>query len=73
MGIKCGLLEDGLAIEGGHDLSGADFVSYGDHRIAMAFSIASLFLVGPSTIDDETCVDISCPEFYDLLDKISNE
>lgn len=73
MGIKCGLLEDGLAIEGGQDLSGADFVSYGDHRIAMAFSIASLFLVGPSTIDDETCVDISCPEFYDLLDKISNE
>ena len=73
MGIKCGLLEDGLAIEGGHDLSGADFVSYGDHRIAMAFSIASLFLVGPSTIDDEACIDISCPEFYDLLDKISNE
>jgi len=71
MGIKCGLLEDGLAIEGGRDLSGADFVSYGDHRIAMAFSIASLFLVGPSTIDDETCVDISCPEFYDLLDKIA--
>lgn len=71
MGIKCGLLEDGLAIEGGQDLSGTDFVSYGDHRIAMAFSIASLFLVGPSTIDDETCVDISCPEFYDLLDKIA--
>ncbi|MFH2050306.1 MAG: 3-phosphoshikimate 1-carboxyvinyltransferase [bacterium] len=71
MGIKCGLLEDGLAIEGGQDLSGADFVSYGDHRIAMAFSIASLFLIGPSTIDDETCVDISCPEFYDLLDKIT--
>jgi len=71
MGIKCGLLEDGLAIEGGQDLSGADFISYGDHRIAMAFSIASLFLIGPSSIDDETCVDISCPEFYDLLDKIS--
>ncbi len=71
MGIKCGLLEDGLAIEGKQDLSGADFVAYGDHRIAMAFSIASLFLIGPSTIDDESCVDISCPEFYDLLDKIT--
>lgn len=71
MGIKCGLLDDGLAIEGGQDLSGADFVSFGDHRIAMAFSIASLFLIGPSTIDDEGCVAVSCPEFYDILDKIS--
>ncbi len=71
MGIKCGLLEDGLAIEGGNELPGADFISFGDHRIAMAFSIASLFLVGPSTIDDDSVVGISCPEFYTLLDSIT--
>jgi 3-phosphoshikimate 1-carboxyvinyltransferase len=67
MGAKCGLLDDGLAIEGGKDFTGADFVSRADHRIAMAFSVASLFLIGPSTIDDAECVGISCPEFYDLL------
>ncbi len=71
MNVKCGLLEDGLAIEGGKDLSGADFQSFGDHRIAMAFSIAALFLVGPSTIDDDTAVSVSCPSFYNTLDSIT--
>jgi 3-phosphoshikimate 1-carboxyvinyltransferase len=70
MGVKCGQLEDGLAIEGGKDLSGADFLSYGDHRIVMAFSVAALFLVGPSTIDDDAVVEVSCPGFYNLLGKI---
>ena len=70
MGVKCGLLQDGLAVEGGKDLAGADFQSFGDHRIAMAFSIASLFLVGPSTIDNDAVVNVSCPTFYNLLDNI---
>lgn len=70
MGAKCGLLDDGLAIEGGKDFSGADFATFGDHRIAMAFSIASLFLVGPSTIDDDRVVNVSCPNFFDLLSGI---
>ncbi|MEE8578132.1 MAG: 3-phosphoshikimate 1-carboxyvinyltransferase, partial [candidate division Zixibacteria bacterium] len=70
MGVTCGLLPDGLAIEGRHDLSGGDFVSHGDHRIAMAFSIAAQFLDGPSTIDDADCVDVSCPSFYELLGKV---
>ncbi len=70
IGVKHGLLDDGIAIEGGKDYSGADLKSFGDHRIAMAFSIASLFLIGSSTIDDEACVNVSCPNFYDLLDKI---
>ncbi len=72
-GIKCGLLEDGLAIEGGTEFSGADFESYGDHRIAMAFSIAALFAVGPSTIDDASVVDISCPNFYELLSEVTQK
>jgi len=71
MGVKCGLLEDGLAVEGATELSGADFVSYGDHRIAMAFATAALFLSGPSTLDDESCIAVSCPEFFELQDKIA--
>lgn len=71
MGVKCGVLDDGLAIEGfAGDLNGSDFKAFGDHRIAMAFSIASLFLVGPSSIDDASVVDISCPQFYRLLNQI---
>jgi len=71
MGVKCGLLEDGLAIESQSELNGADFASFGDHRIAMAFSIAAMFCVGPSSIDNDTVVGISCPEFYDLLQQIA--
>ncbi|HWR81711.1 MAG TPA: 3-phosphoshikimate 1-carboxyvinyltransferase, partial [Candidatus Deferrimicrobium sp.] len=70
MGVKCGLLDDGLVIEGGKDFAGADFQSFGDHRIAMAFSIAALSLVGPSTIDHDDCVSVSCKPFYKLLDSI---
>jgi 3-phosphoshikimate 1-carboxyvinyltransferase len=70
MGVKCGVMEDGLAVEGRKDPVGADFASFGDHRIAMAFSIASLFLDGPSTIDDDSVVAVSCPDFYDILSKI---
>ncbi|MCH9024235.1 MAG: 3-phosphoshikimate 1-carboxyvinyltransferase, partial [candidate division Zixibacteria bacterium] len=69
-GAKCGLLDDGLAIEGGRELSGADFVGFGDHRIVMAFSIAALSLAGPSTIDDDSPASVSCPEFYEILEQI---
>jgi 3-phosphoshikimate 1-carboxyvinyltransferase len=71
MGVSCGLLEDGLAIEGKHDLSGADFRAFGDHRIAMAFSIAAMRLEGPSTLDDAPVVAVSCPEFFNLLESVT--
>jgi len=70
MAVSCGVLEDGLIIEGRKDPSGADFQAFGDHRIAMAFSIAALAAVGPSTIDNADVVDVSCPGFYDLLKQI---
>jgi 3-phosphoshikimate 1-carboxyvinyltransferase len=70
MGVRCGLLEDGLAIEGGGEHSGADFESFGDHRVAMAFSIAALFVDGPSSIDDDSSIAVSCPGFYNLLESI---
>ncbi|MBU0983669.1 MAG: 3-phosphoshikimate 1-carboxyvinyltransferase, partial [candidate division Zixibacteria bacterium] len=70
MGISCGLLDDGLAIEGKKELNGGDFSVFGDHRIAMAFSVAALVAVGPSTIDDDSVVDVSCPGFYELLQHV---
>ncbi len=71
LGCRCGLLDDGLAIEGGAELKGAELRCFGDHRIAMAFAIASMFVVGNSSLDDASVVAISCPEFFDLLDRIS--
>jgi 3-phosphoshikimate 1-carboxyvinyltransferase len=71
MGVSCGVLEDGLVIEGRQELSGADFRTLGDHRIAMAFSVASLFAVGPSSIDNADVVNVSCPGFYELLNRLA--
>jgi 3-phosphoshikimate 1-carboxyvinyltransferase len=39
--------------------------SYGDHRIAMAFTAAALSLSGKSSLDDPACVDVSFPEFFE--------
>lgn len=71
MGCKVGLLDDGLAIEGGTSLHGADIETFGDHRIAMAFSIAAMVAVGPTRLDDPDCVAISCPAFYELLASVA--
>ena len=72
MGAKVLPTADGMIINGGHPLSGATIDSHLDHRIAMAFAIASLVSEGVTTIKDAECVDISYPEFYSDLAKISN-
>lgn len=58
---------DGLEIQGGHPLHGAQVSSFGDHRIAMAFAIAGLFAEGETTVDDVDCVDTSYPGFHATL------
>jgi len=58
---------EGLDIEGPTPLAGCALDSYGDHRIAMAFSVAGLIASGETVIQDAGCADISFPGFYDLL------
>jgi 3-phosphoshikimate 1-carboxyvinyltransferase len=58
---------DGLSVSGPTKLQGATVDSYGDHRIAMAFSVAALVADGPTEILGADCVNISFPEFFELL------
>lgn len=58
---------DGLRIPGQQALRGAEVNSFGDHRIAMAFAIAGLFAVGPTTIRGSDSVEISFPGFFEAL------
>ncbi len=51
-------------------LKGADIDSFGDHRIAMAFSVAALMAEGETTINDADCADISFPGFFETLASI---
>jgi 3-phosphoshikimate 1-carboxyvinyltransferase len=54
---------DGLEITGG-PMRGGRAESFGDHRIAMALSIAAAFCEGPSEIRGCECVNKSYPGFY---------
>jgi 3-phosphoshikimate 1-carboxyvinyltransferase len=61
---------DGLSIFGPTILRGASIDSFGDHRIAMSFSVAALDADGATEIRGAECVDISFPEFYKLLHSV---
>lgn len=68
MGAHITATEDGMIIEGGYPLHGAEIDSHLDHRIAMSFAVAALASEGETTIKDADCVKISYPDFYkDLL------
>ncbi|MBE5907256.1 MAG: 3-phosphoshikimate 1-carboxyvinyltransferase [Lachnospiraceae bacterium] len=70
MGCNITPTEDGMIIQGGNALHGATIHTYLDHRIAMAFTVASLLTEEDVTLDHPECVTISYPEFYQDFQKI---
>jgi 3-phosphoshikimate 1-carboxyvinyltransferase len=70
MGASVEERPDGLRIEGKSRgrLRGAEIDPRGDHRMAMAFSVAALGAESDSTIRDSECVGISYPDFFEVLD-----
>jgi len=63
-------LSDGLIIKGKSKLKGGKVSSYGDHRIAMTFIVASLITEGPISIDDVDCISTSYPNFIEDFKKL---
>lgn len=61
---------DGFRV-GKSELKGARVESFGDHRIAMAFSVAGLFADGETEILNHECAAVSFPEFFDVLSEIT--
>jgi 3-phosphoshikimate 1-carboxyvinyltransferase len=70
MGAECEERPDGLRVSGGQALHGAEIDSGGDHRIAMAFSIAALRAQGESLIQGADSARISFPEFFTMLEGV---
>ncbi|MGA7890442.1 MAG: 3-phosphoshikimate 1-carboxyvinyltransferase [Candidatus Sulfotelmatobacter sp.] len=70
MGAEVEEREDGLKIPGGQSLHGAEIESFGDHRIAMAFSIAALRAQGETLIRGSECAAISYPAFFSALESL---
>ena len=71
MGAEVIEFEDGLDVPGGQQLHAAEINSGGDHRIAMAFSVAALRATGQTLIRGAESAAISFPEFFDLLDQVT--
>ncbi len=69
MGADITPAEDGFIIRGGRALHGCAVKSFKDHRIAMSMAVASLLADGETTLDDENCVAISYPSFFDDLSR----
>jgi 3-phosphoshikimate 1-carboxyvinyltransferase len=72
MGAEVIEFEDGLDVPGGQKLHGASIDAGGDHRIAMAFSVAALRAEGETLIQGAESAAISFPEFFDLLDQVAD-
>lgn len=67
MGCDITATEDGMIIEGGRTLHGAEIDSFSDHRIAMSLAVAGLNAEGTTQILNAECVDISYPQFFEDL------
>ncbi len=70
MGVAVTEHPDGLEIQGGKPLQGAEVESYQDHRIAMSLAIAALRAEGKTVIEGAESARISYPEFVPTLQRL---
>ena len=72
MGADVEEFPDGLRVAGrsAGKLRGAKVDPQGDHRIAMALSVAALGAEGDTVIRDSECVGVSFPEFFATLERL---
>jgi 3-phosphoshikimate 1-carboxyvinyltransferase len=75
LGIRVEEKEDGMIIHGnaGAPFRYADIDSFGDHRIAMAFSVAALASENGMLIKDVECVNTSFPEFFNIINSLKRK
>lgn len=69
LGVDATPTPDGMLLRGG-PMAGGEVESHGDHRIAMAFSIAGLRAQGPITIRDCANVNTSFPTFVEIARRL---
>lgn len=70
LGIEIYEFDNGIRIVGGGRIKGCEVDSYNDHRIAMSFMILSVISGEDIRILNESCVDVSFPNFYDILNYV---
>jgi len=71
LGARVEVREDGFDIPGRQQLTGSELDSFGDHRIAMAFSVAALAAKGETLLHNSEAASVSFPNFYEQLEKVA--
>jgi len=71
MGIAAEVQPDGMVIPGRQQFRAAALDSFGDHRIAMAFTVAALHADGECVIDGAEAASVSFPEFFRTLRQVA--
>ena len=71
LGIDIEELPDGMVIRGGRQPVGAECSSHRDHRLAMTLGIAAMVAQGETIIHDAEVVDVSYPNFWQDMEKLS--
>jgi 3-phosphoshikimate 1-carboxyvinyltransferase len=71
LGVAAEEWPDGMMIPGRQNFRAAEFDSFGDHRIAMAFAVAALRADGESVIRNAEAASVSFPEFWNTLVLVS--
>jgi 3-phosphoshikimate 1-carboxyvinyltransferase len=66
-------LPDGLVIHGGAKLTGRPVHGHSDHRIVMALAVAGLALDEPVEIDTAEAMNVTFPNFVDLMKTLNAE
>ena len=70
MGASIDEHEDGMTIQGGRPLHGADLDSETDHRVAMSLAVASMLAKGDSSLARSDAAAVSYPNFWDDLGRL---
>ena len=71
MGVSIESAPDGFHLAGKQKFHAAEIDPEGDHRIAMAFSVAALAADGDCVIHGAEAADVSFPEFFSTLHQIT--
>ncbi len=72
MGVEAGVDGNTLVVRGARPPRGARIATRGDHRLAMAFSVAALVARERTSISDAGCVAVSYPGFYEELARLAS-
>ena len=70
MGARIEEFADGLTIEGGGALHGADVDSETDHRVAMSLAVAAQVAHGPTQLHRPEAAAVSYPGFWEDLERL---